>query len=75
MLAGAPILPRMAQDSIVFDRAAGFYDATLPDYRPPARALVVAFAFQLVGELPLLEHDVACDGVVTDEAVYLAAEP
>jgi 5-formyltetrahydrofolate cyclo-ligase len=51
---------------------AGFYDATLPDHRPPARALVVAFAFQLVGELPLLGHDVACDGVVTDDAVYLA---
>lgn len=28
MLAGAPILLRMARDSIVFDRAAGCYDAT-----------------------------------------------
>jgi 5-formyltetrahydrofolate cyclo-ligase len=49
---------------------AGFYDATLPDLRPPARAVIVAFSFQLVGELPVLEHDVRCDGVVTDDAVY-----
>jgi 5-formyltetrahydrofolate cyclo-ligase len=49
---------------------AGFYDATLPDLRPPALALIVAFSFQVVGELPLFEHDVSCDGVVTDEAVF-----
>jgi 5-formyltetrahydrofolate cyclo-ligase len=49
---------------------AGFYDATLPDFRPPALALIVAFSFQLVGELPVFEHDVECDGVVTDEAVF-----
>lgn len=49
---------------------AGFYDATLPDLRPPARAVVVCFSFQLMGELPLFEHDVRCDGVVTDDAVH-----
>jgi 5-formyltetrahydrofolate cyclo-ligase len=49
---------------------AGFYDATLPDFRPPALAIIVAFSFQLVGELPLFEHDVCCDGVVTDAEVF-----
>jgi 5-formyltetrahydrofolate cyclo-ligase len=44
----------------------GYYDALLPDFRPPALALVVAFDFQLLAELPVLSHDVACDGVVTD---------
>jgi 5-formyltetrahydrofolate cyclo-ligase len=44
----------------------GFYDATLPDHRPPARALVVAYDFQLLGELPKYDSDVACDVVVTD---------
>lgn len=48
---------------------AGFYDVTLPDFRPPARAVIVAFAFQIIAELPLFEHDVTCDGVVTDEAL------
>lgn len=45
---------------------AGFYDSLLPDVRPPARALVVAYDFQLLVELPTLPHDVACDAVVTD---------
>jgi 5-formyltetrahydrofolate cyclo-ligase len=44
----------------------GFYDALLPDYRPPARAAVVAFDFQLLAELPAEPHDVRCDLVVTD---------
>jgi 5-formyltetrahydrofolate cyclo-ligase len=44
----------------------GFYDATLPDLRPPAQAIIVAYSFQLLAELPTLAHDVACDLVVTD---------
>jgi 5,10-methenyltetrahydrofolate synthetase len=79
---GTPVAERGAVDLIIVpalvatpagDRlgyGAGFYDATLPDLRPPARALIVAYSFQLVGELPLFEHDVRCDGVVTDDAVY-----
>ena len=46
---------------------AGFYDATLPDVRPPAIAIVVAYAFQLLAELPVEDNDVACDVVITDE--------
>jgi 5-formyltetrahydrofolate cyclo-ligase len=45
---------------------AGFYDAALPDFRPPALAVVVAFDFQLLAEVPTLPHDVPCDIVVTD---------
>ncbi len=44
----------------------GFYDATLPDFCPPAVAVVVAYDFQLLAELPVLPHDVACDVVITE---------
>jgi 5-formyltetrahydrofolate cyclo-ligase len=44
----------------------GFYDRLLPRFSPPATSIVVAFDFQLVVELPVEAHDVACDLVVTD---------
>ncbi|HYP75441.1 MAG TPA: 5-formyltetrahydrofolate cyclo-ligase [Polyangiaceae bacterium] len=44
----------------------GFYDATLPDFCPPAQSLVVAFDFQLLGELPVTSGDVASRFIVTD---------
>jgi 5-formyltetrahydrofolate cyclo-ligase len=47
----------------------GFYDVTLPEHCPPAAAVVVAFAFQLLAELPYDDGDVRCDTVVTDETV------
>jgi 5-formyltetrahydrofolate cyclo-ligase len=47
----------------------GFYDRILPAYRPPACAIAVAYDFQFLGELPVLEGDVACDVVVTDARV------
>lgn len=47
----------------------GFYDATLPDFCPPAQALVVVFDFQLLGELPVTNGDVAGQVVVTDRRV------
>jgi len=46
---------------------AGFYDRVLPSYCPPACSVVVAYDFQLLGELPVLEWDHASDLVVTDE--------
>jgi len=45
---------------------AGYYDATLPDVCPPAISVAVAYDFQLLGELPVTPHDVACDIVVTE---------
>lgn len=47
----------------------GFYDATLPDVAPPALKIAVAFSFQLLGELFVEPHDVACDLVVTDDEI------
>jgi 5-formyltetrahydrofolate cyclo-ligase len=47
----------------------GFYDATLPDFCPPALGLVVVFDFQLLGELPVTDNDVASHVVVTDRRV------
>jgi len=44
----------------------GFYDATLSDFCPPARSLAVVYDFQLLGELPVTENDIACNWVVTD---------
>jgi 5-formyltetrahydrofolate cyclo-ligase len=45
----------------------GFYDATLPDYCPPGRALVVIYDFQLLAELPATDGDVAASFVVTEK--------
>ncbi len=47
----------------------GFYDATLPDFCPPARSLLVVFDFQLLGELPVTDRDVPSHMVVTDKRV------
>jgi len=45
----------------------GYYDRTLPRYRPPAVAVCVAYDFQLVQDLPITDGDVAVDIVLTDE--------
>ena len=52
---------------------AGFYDKTLPRFVPPALAIIVAFDFQLIPEVPVTEGDVACDLVVTDKRVIRIA--
>jgi 5-formyltetrahydrofolate cyclo-ligase len=44
----------------------GFYDAMLPDFRPPASAVIVVYDFQLLAELPVEPHDVACDAIVSE---------
>jgi len=83
--AGAPAAGRGDVDLIVVPALAaavsghrlgfgmGFYDSMLPDFRPPALAVVVAFDFQLLAELPVEPHDVACDAVVTEERSVLVA--
>jgi len=50
----------------------GYYDATLPDVCPPAVAMAVAFEFQLLAELPVMENDVAVHTIVTDKRVLRA---
>ena len=51
---------------------AGFYDATLPDFCPPGRALVVVYHFQLLAELPVTDNDFAASSVVTERSVLQA---
>jgi 5-formyltetrahydrofolate cyclo-ligase len=65
------VVPALAVDAAGYrvGYGKGFYDATLPDFVPPARAVAVAFGFQLLSEIPREAHDVGCDLVVTDEAV------
>lgn len=50
----------------------GYYDATLPDVCPPGVAVVVAFDFQLLAELPRSAHDVAVQLIVTDHRMLRA---
>ena len=52
---------------------AGFYDRALPRFAPPARAIGVAFDFQLVPEVPVTDGDVPVDTIVTDTKVIEAA--
>ena len=42
---------------------------TLPDLAPPACTVVVAFDFQFLAELPIVEHDVPVQIIVTDQRV------
>jgi 5-formyltetrahydrofolate cyclo-ligase len=82
----APVATRGAVDLIVVPALAvaltghrlgfglGFYDSMLPDFRPPARAVVVAFDFQLLAELPVEPHDVACDAVVSEARTVLVTD-
>jgi 5-formyltetrahydrofolate cyclo-ligase len=59
----------VAADGHRLGYGSGFYDATLPDFCPPARALVVAFDFQLLGELPVTSADVASQCIVTERRI------
>ena len=59
----------VASDGHRLGYGSGFYDATLPDFCPPAQALVVIFDFQLLGELPVTRGDVACQCIVTDRRI------
>jgi len=51
---------------------AGFYDRALPRFAPPATAIVVAFDFQLVAEVPEMPLDFAAGWVVTDTRTLTA---
>lgn len=68
------IVPALAVDQRChrIGYGAGYYDATLADVRPPAKAIIVAYHFQMLAELPAEPHDVPCDFVVTDQGSYSA---
>ncbi len=59
----------VAADGQRLGYGSGFYDATLPDFCPPAIAVVTVFDFQLLGELPVTKGDVASHVIVTDRRV------
>lgn len=63
----------IASDGHRLGYGAGFYDVTLPDFCPPALTVAVAYDFQLLGELPILDTDVRCNFVVTDAKTFAAA--
>lgn len=52
---------------------AGFYDRALPRFAPPATSIAVAFAFQLLVEVPCSENDVPVALVVTEERTIVPA--
>ncbi|HXS16173.1 MAG TPA: 5-formyltetrahydrofolate cyclo-ligase [Polyangiaceae bacterium] len=68
------LVPALAADAVGHrvGYGAGFYDATLGDVRPPSRAWIVAYHFQLLAELPHEPHDQACDAIITDETTHWA---
>lgn len=65
----AVVVPALAvsEDGHRLGYGAGFYDSALPDVCPPAQAITVAFAFQLLVEVPHAEHDFRSNWVLTDE--------
>lgn len=59
-------------------RGAGYYDRTLAGLARGGAGpflMGVAFSIQIVEQVPMGPHDVSLDGVVTDEALWLAAGP
>ena len=62
---------------VAFDRRGGrlghgkgYYDRLLPRVRRNAPLVAVAFECQLFPEIPMLEHDIFMDQVVTETAIY-----
>ncbi len=62
---------------VAFDRRGGrighgkgYYDRLLPRVRRDAPLVAVAFECQIFREIPMLEHDVFMDQVITETATY-----
>ena len=62
---------------VAFDRRGGrlghgkgYYDRWLPRVRRNAPLVAVAFECQLFPEIPVLEHDIFMDQVITEKAIY-----
>jgi 5-formyltetrahydrofolate cyclo-ligase len=82
--AGAPeaadldviIVPAIAADPVGhrIGYGAGYYDRTLPRYAPPAVTIAVVYDWQLVAEVPAVEHDVRCAWVLTDTRTLNSAD-
>lgn len=62
---------------LVFDRqlnrvgfGKGYYDRILVRKRKDAKAIAVAFDFQVLDEVPSEEHDVKMDMIITEDKIY-----
>lgn len=72
----------MMVPGVVFDRRGGrmghgwgFYDRLLQGARPDTHLVALAFECQIVGEVPMEEHDIPVHKVVTEENVYEGRPP
>lgn len=52
----------------------GYYDRLLPTFVPPGRAIVVAFDFQLIAEIPTTPGDVPVGLVITDARTFVPGD-
>ena len=48
----------------------GYYDKLLEDARPETPLVAMAFECQLFDEIPVDEHDVYMDKIITEQAIY-----
>lgn len=69
---------------VAFDRAGGrighgkrYYDKLLQEARPDTAIVALAFECQMFPKVPMLEHDIFMDKVITEKSVYqrLAGQP
>jgi 5-formyltetrahydrofolate cyclo-ligase len=66
------ILPCMACDKSCrrIGHGAGYYDKYLQHVRKDCRTVAMCYSALLADELPVEEHDMPVDAVVTEDAVY-----
>lgn len=62
---------------VVFDKklnrigfGKGYYDRILSNKRKEAKAIAVAYEFQVLDEIPVEQHDVKMDMIITEENIY-----
>ncbi len=66
------IVPGVAfdRDGGRFGHGFGYYDKLLHHVRPDAPLVALAFDCQIFPQIPMQEHDIFMDKVVTETAVY-----
>ena len=62
---------------VVFDKnknrvgfGKGYYDRLLINKKPSAKAIAIAYEFQVLDEVPAQEHDIKMDMIITEENTY-----
>lgn len=62
---------------VVFDKCLnrigfgkGYYDRILNKKRHDAKAIAIAYEFQVLDEIPFEEHDIKMDMIITEESIY-----